>query len=156
MNLQRRTFLKSVLATGGTVALGTSVLPATVMAHWPKAAFEAKSVEEALKTLFESNEVTESDKITIGAPEIAENGAVVPIEVTVDLPNIQSIAIISEKNPVPLIAQFNFPEPANATGWLKTRIKMNETSNVVIVVKSDNQLFVARRDVKVTIGGCGG
>jgi sulfur-oxidizing protein SoxY len=156
MNLQRRTFLKTVLATGGTVALGAGILPTTVMAHWPKAAFEAESVEDALKILFESNEITESDKITIGGPEIAENGAVVPIEVTVDLPNIQSIAIIGDKNPVPLIAQFNFPEPTNATGWLKTRIKMNETSNVVVVVKADNQLFVARRNVKVTIGGCGG
>ena len=155
MNRQRRTFLKNVLATGGTVALGASVLPATVMAHWPQAAFESESLEDALKILFESNEVTESDKITIGAPEIAENGAVVPIDVTVDLSNIQSIAVIGEKNPIPLIAQFNFPKPENATGWLKTRIKMNKTSNVV-VVKADDQLFVARRNVKVTIGGCGG
>ncbi|EDN68140.1 sulfur/thiosulfate oxidation protein SoxY [Beggiatoa sp. PS] len=57
---------------------------------------------------------------------------------------------------MPLIAQFNFPEPENATGWLKTRIKMNETSNVVVVAKADGKLYVARRNVKVTIGGCGG
>jgi len=156
MSLPRRTFLKSLLATGGVMALGTTVLPTAVMADWPKAAFEAKSIEEALMALFESDEVTESDKITITVPEIAENGAVVPIEVSTQLPNIESMAVIAEKNPVPLIAQFNFPEPENATGWLKTRIKMNETSNVVVVAKANGKLYVARRNVKVTIGGCGG
>jgi sulfur-oxidizing protein SoxY len=158
MSLPRRSFLKSVLATGGAMALGATVLPTAVMAYWPKAAFEAKSIEEALMALFESDEVTESDQITIEVPEIAENGAVVPIkvEVSANLPNIESVAVIAEKNPVPLVAQFNFPEPENFTGWLKTRIKMGETSEVVIVAKADGKLYVARRNVKVTIGGCGG
>jgi sulfur-oxidizing protein SoxY len=156
MSLPRRSFLKSVLATGGAMALGATVLPTAVMADWPKAAFEAKSIEEALMALFESDEVTESDQITITVPEIAENGAVVPIEVSAQLPNIESVAVIAEKNPVPLVAQFNFPEPENFTGWLKTRIKMGETSEVVIVAKADGKLYVARRNVKVTIGGCGG
>jgi sulfur-oxidizing protein SoxY len=158
MSLPRRSFLKSVLATGGAMALGATVLPTAVMADWPKAAFEAKSIEEALMALFESDEVTESDQITIEVPEIAENGAVVPIkvEVSANLPNIESVAVIAEKNPVPLVAQFNFPEPENFTGWLKTRIKMGETSEVVVVAKADGKLYVARRNVKVTIGGCGG
>lgn len=156
MSLPRRTFLKSLLATGGVMALGTTVLPTTVMADWPKAAFEAKSIEEALMALFESDEVTESDKITITAPEIAENGAVVPIEVSAQLPKIESMVVIADKNPVPLVAQFNFPEPDNATGWLKTRIKMGETSNIIVVTKADGKLYMARRNVKVTIGGCGG
>jgi len=154
MNLPRRTFLKGVIATSGAMALGTAVLPPTVMADWPKMAFEAKTVEDALMALFESPDVKETDKIIIKAPSIAENGAVVPIEVTADLPNVESITIIGEKNPIPLIGQFNFTESVEP--WVKTRIKMGETSNVVAVVIANGVLFVMRREVKVTIGGCGG
>ncbi len=154
MNLPRRTFLKGVIATSGAMALGTAVLPPTVMADWPKMAFEAKTVEDALMALFESPDVKETDKIIIKAPSIAENGAVVPIEVTADLPNVESITIIGEKNPIPLIGQFNFTESVEP--WVKTRIKMGETSNVVAVVKANGDLYVMRREVKVTIGGCGG
>jgi sulfur-oxidizing protein SoxY len=151
--LPRRTFLKGIIATGGAMALGTTVLPSAVMADWPKLAFEATSVDEAMMALFESPDVEESDKITIDTPKIAENGAIVPVEITVNLPNVESITIISEKNPTPLIGQFEFAD--NAEAWVKTRIKMDQTSNIVAVVKADGKLYAARRKVKVTVGGCG-
>lgn len=153
MNVPRRTFLKGVLATSGVIALGSTLLP-TVLAKEARAAFEAKSVAEILTSLFDKTEITETDQIIIKAPEIAENGRVVPIEITTALPKVESITIIAEKNPVPLIAQFNFAE--NNEGYVKTRIKMAETSDVLAVVKADDKLYLARREVKITIGGCGG
>lgn len=154
MNIPRRSFLKSGLRAG-SVLLGTTLLPPAVMADWPEVAFQAKSVEEALMALFESAEVEETDKITITAPEIAENGAAVQVKVDVQLPKINSIAVIAEKNPVPLIAQFNFPDPEKAVGWIKTRIKMSESAHIVTVANVDGKLYVARKEVKVTVGGCG-
>ncbi len=154
MILARRTFLKGIIATGGTMALGTSLLPSTVMADWPKMAFEATSVEDAMMALFDSAEVEETDKIIIDTPDIAENGAVVPVEITANLPNVKSITIIGEKNPVPLIGHFDFAD--NTEGWIKTRIKMGKTSNVIAVVKADGKVYAARREIKVTLGGCGG
>jgi sulfur-oxidizing protein SoxY len=117
------------------------------------AAFQNKSLDEALSNLFEGT-AAESDKITIKAPHIAENGKVVPIEVSTDLPKVESITILSEKNPRPLVAKFNFV--GNAKGWLKTRIKMGGTGNVIVVVKADGKLYKASRKIKVTVGGCGG
>lgn len=154
MNIPRRTFLKGVLATGGAMALGTTVLPSAVMADWPKKAFEAKTVEDALKALFASDDTVETDQITIKAPDIAENGAVVPVEITANLPKVESIAIIGEKNTTPLAAQFKLA--ANAEPYIKTKIKMGETADIVTVVKADGKLYVARRQVEITIGGCGG
>lgn len=154
MNIPRRTFLKGVLATGGAMALGTTVLPPAVMAYWPEKAFEAKTVEKALEALFKSDDVEETDDITIEAPDIAENGSVVPVKVTANLPKVESITIIAEKNTVPLAAHFKLAD--NAESYIKTKIKMGETSNVVAVVKADDKLYVARRAVEITIGGCGG
>jgi len=153
-HLPRRTFLKSILATGGAMALGTTVLPSAVMADWPKMAFDASTIEEALLALFENDDVEESDKITIKAPDTAENGAVVPVSITANLRKVESITVIGENNPTPLIAQFNLAD--NAGNYIKTKIKMGETSNVVAVVKADGKLYVARRQVEITEGGCGG
>lgn len=158
MNIPRRTFLKGIVTTGGAMALGTTVLPPAVMADvadWPQEAFEAKTGEDALTALY-GEEFVDKSAIAIKAPIIAENGQVVPIEVTANLEKIESITIIAEKNPVPLVAQFNFPDPENAIGWVKTRIKMAETSDVIVVVKADDKFYTAHRNVKVTIGGCGG
>ncbi|MEK8017182.1 MAG: thiosulfate oxidation carrier protein SoxY [Candidatus Parabeggiatoa sp.] len=158
MNLPRRTFLKGIFATGGAMALGTTVLPQNVMADW-QTAVEAESVTEAEKALFEGAEITEitdENVIAIKLPEIAENGQVVPIEVTTNLDKLESITILAEKNTVPLVAQFNFPDPEKTVGWVKTRIKIAKTSNVVAVVKAKGQLYAARRELTVTLGGCGG
>ena len=153
MGMQRRDFLKHT-ATGGSVLLGASLFPQALMAEWPKAAFEAKTIDEALTALLGSAETTDSGDINIKAPDIAENGAVVPIQVTASLADLESIAIIVEKNPVPLIASFKFSE--GGVGYVSTRIKMGTTSDVVAVVKAGGKLHTARKEVKVTIGGCGG
>ncbi len=158
MNLPRRTFLKGVFATGGAMALGTSVLPQSVMADF-EMALEAESVSEAQQALFDGaqiTEITDENVIAIKVPDIAENGQVVPIEVTTNLEKLESITIFVEKNIVPLVAQFNFPYPEKAFGWVKTHIKMVDTSHIVAVVKANGQLYAARHEVTVTLGGCGG
>ncbi|MDM8546431.1 thiosulfate oxidation carrier protein SoxY [Candidatus Venteria ishoeyi] len=152
--MKRRTFITNALV-GGAAAAGAALLPrAAFSADWPKDAFEAKSVSDALSKLLGSSDQTESADITIKAPDIAENGAVVPVQVTATMPNVESISIIAEKNPVPLIASFQFGD--NGAGFVSTRIKMGKTSNVIAVVKADGKLFSAKKEVKVTIGGCGG
>jgi len=151
--MKRREFVKSTLA-GGAVVATAALLPQSVLAEWPKAAFESKTVDEALNALLGSAELTESADIAIKAPDIAENGAVVPIQVTTNMAKVESITIISAKNPVPLIASFKFA--ANNAGYVSTRIKMGKTSDVIAVVKADGKLFSAKKEVKVTIGGCGG
>jgi sulfur-oxidizing protein SoxY len=160
MNTPRRTFLKRVFATGGAIALSAIALPQSVMASWSKKAekaFYADTVGDASKVLFDKEKiVTDGGKVTIKAPDIAENGAVVPIEVMANLERVESIAIFGEENPKPLVAQFNFPDPDNAVGWVKARIKLARTSKVFAVVKADGKLYKAEREVKVTIGGCGG
>ncbi len=147
MNLPRRTFLKGVIATGGAMALGATVLPSTVLAD------EAKT-KKAIEELFGSSNASESNKITIKTPRLAENGKVVKVEVQAKLDNVESIALFVEGNRVPFVGQFNFSN--GAEGWIKTRIKMGQTSNVVAVVKANGQLYQAKRMVEVTVGGCAG
>jgi sulfur-oxidizing protein SoxY len=154
--MQRRTFLKGSLA-GGTVAVAVSaglLTPSAVLAAWPKRAFETESMETAMSDIFGTAQTQPSDAITIKAPDIAENGAVVPVSVETGMSNVEDIAIIAEKNGSPLAA--NFKLASNAQGYVSTRIKMAKTSNVIAVVKSGGKAYSARKEVKVTIGGCGG
>ena len=146
--LSRRRF------AGWTALLSAAVaVPARVWA-WarPEAAFIATGIDEALAGL--GGTPTVHDAIQFTTPDIAENGAVVPITVSTSLPNIETIAIIAEKNPAPLAASFDLG--GSSEGYVSTRIKMGKTSNVVAVVKSDGKLYSASKEVKVTIGGCGG
>ncbi len=155
-SMKRRTFLKGSVAVGviGT-ALGAGLLtPRTVMAAWPKNAFAARTVDAALDALTGSHALEGSDKISIRAPDIAENGAVVPVSVTTDIPNIESITILAEKNANPLTASFVLGK--GALGFVSTRIKMGKTSSVIAVVKAGGKLYSTGKEVKVTIGGCGG
>lgn len=154
--MKRRLFLKSTLAGGAvSVALSAGLLsPRAVLAAWPKDAFQAKTVQDALKGIYGSDLTKPSDKVSIKAPDIAENGAVVPVEVQTSLPNPESITIIAEENGTPLAASYNLA--SNAEGYISTRIKMGKTSNVIAVVKSGGTSYSARKEVKVTIGGCGG
>jgi sulfur-oxidizing protein SoxY len=121
-------------------------------AQWNRPAFEAKALAEALKSIGAAN-ARESDQIEFKAPEIAENGAIVPIEVTSRLPGPQIIYVFAEKNPNPLAASFEFLD--NVEPFFATRIKMRESAKLLIVVRTSNEFFSAGRDVKVTIGGCG-
>lgn len=154
--MKRRIFLKrSLTASAVGVAAGAGLLaPQQIIAAWNKAAFEAKEVPNALDALFNSNTLEASEEIKIKAPDIAENGAVVPITVETSLPDVESIAIIASENPVPLVANFDLGK--NAQGFVSTRIKMGKTGDVVGVVKSGGKLYSANKGVKVTIGGCGG
>ena len=155
MNQTRRTFLKSGLATGAVaVAVGAGLLtPQTVLAAWPKAAFEAKG-DAAMKALFGSTATTASGDIKIKAPDIAENGAVVPVSVTTSIGSIESISLFASSNPSPLAASFNLG--ATAEGFVSTRIKVRKTGKVNAIVKAGGKMYSASKDVKVTIGGCGG
>jgi sulfur-oxidizing protein SoxY len=154
-SMKRRTFLKGSLATGAVgLAVGAGLLtPQMVLAAWPKAAFEATSVDDALSGLYGSTTLTGSDQIKIKAPDIAENGAVVPVSVTTDLA-AESISIIAEKNASPLAASFILG--SDTEGYVSTRIKMGKTASVIAVVKTGDKLYSTGKEVKVTIGGCGG
>ena len=154
--MKRRTFLQGSLAGSAVaVAVGAGLLsPQTVFAAWPKAAFEAKSVQDAMTGLFGSADSTASDAIKIKAPDIAENGAVVPVSVDTSLTGVSKIALITEKNANPLAASFDLG--STAKGFISTRLKMSKTSDVIAVVEAGGKRYAARKNVKVTIGGCGG
>jgi sulfur-oxidizing protein SoxY len=156
LNELRRALLKGSCAAG-IVAVAASaglLVPGRALAaEWNKAAFEAKSISDAIKGLGAAG-VTDSKDILIKAPDIAENGAVVPVEVTSQIAGTQSIAIMTEKNPLPLLAVFEFDE--GAQGYVSSRIKMGQTSNVRVVVKAGGKYYSAVKEIKVTIGGCGG
>ncbi|HEY0722196.1 MAG TPA: thiosulfate oxidation carrier protein SoxY [Gammaproteobacteria bacterium] len=154
--MKRRVFLKGTLAGSAVaVALSAGLLsPRQVLAAWPNAAYEAKSVQDALKNLFGNDLTDASNTIEIKAPDIAENGAVVPVTIETSMKGVESISIIAEKNQTPLIASFTIP--ANTSPTISTRIKMGQTGNVIAVVKANGKLYSARKEVKVTIGGCGG
>jgi sulfur-oxidizing protein SoxY len=155
-NMKRRTFLKGTLAAGAVgVAASTGLLtPRAVLAAWPTAAFDAKSVSEALTALMGSDKLDGSDKIKIKAPDIAENGAVVPVSVESSIEGTSAISLLAEKNNTPLSASFNLG--SGTEGFVATRLKLAKTTSVIAVVKAGDTLYSSGKEVKVTIGGCGG
>jgi len=155
MNALRRNVLKGAAGAGAVaVAVAAGLLkPTQAMAAWNKPAFEAKSVGDAMKGLGVSSPADSKD-ISIKAPDIAENGAVVPVEVTSNIAGTTRIAIIAEKNGTPLVGSFNLS--GGAQGFVSTRIKMGQTSLVRAVVNAGGKSYTAAKEVKVTIGGCGG
>jgi sulfur-oxidizing protein SoxY len=157
MDAQRREWLKqgggvtllTLLAAAGWVAPG-GALGET----WNKSAFDTHSLDETLKALGGNASVPSSDVVFFSTPDIAENGAVVPIGVTSNLPKTESIAILIEKNPNTLAAVFDIPPGTEPS--LSTRVKMGQSSNVYALVKADGKYYVASKEIKVTLGGCGG
>lgn len=156
IDAKRRILLKGSIAAGSVgVAVGAGILsPSLVLANWNEAAFSAKSLPDALSSLMGSDATETNDAIKIKAPDIAENGAVVPVTVEMDLDGVKSIAIVASENQTPLIASFDLGE--SAMPFVSTRIKMARTSDVVAVVQTEDGLFSNAKEVKVTIGGCGG
>lgn len=154
MNSIRRTILRLAGSAGALAALGAAGLLRTAgaWAAWNKAGFESKALADAIKTLGAAN-AAESRDISITAPDIAENGAVVPIAVLSRIPNTQQISIIAEKNPFPLAATFDVSN--GGEGYISTRIKMGQTSDVWAIVKAGDKFFTAKKEVKITVGGCG-
>ncbi|HXU42874.1 MAG TPA: thiosulfate oxidation carrier protein SoxY [Burkholderiales bacterium] len=127
--------------------------PLSVLAAWNEQAFGAKTAADALKGIGVSAPAPSKD-IVIDAPQIAENGAVVPIEISSNVPGTTAIAVVIEKNPFPLAARFEFKE--GALPFVKLNVKMGETSDVRVVAFAGGQQLTATREIKVTIGGCGG
>jgi sulfur-oxidizing protein SoxY len=151
----RRTILKSAV---GLAALGlggslTSAYAAADAKAWPQDAFKQKSEADALKTLY-GKSVEASDKVKLDAPEIAENGAVVPISITTTLPNVTGISILVPGNPFTLAAAYKIAEGTEPS--VASRLKMAKTSGVIAVIESGGKLYSASKEVKVTVGGCGG
>lgn len=154
MNAVRRSLLKGAGSLGAlSVAVAAGLLkPTKVMAAWNEAGFNAKSVQDAMSAIGAGGAAT-SKEVLIKTPDIAENGAVVPVDIVTDLPNVESIAIFGEKNVFPLVSQYNLTD---FDGLLTTRIKLGTTSNVRAVVKAGGKHYTATKEVKVTLGGCGG
>ena len=146
---------KRLLLKGGVALAALAALPRTLLAAmWPEEAFAATEADAAMSALFGTNQATASDQITLKVPEIAENGAVVPVTMSTTLADVESISIVVKNNPRPLVASFEIP--AGTLPDVSSRIKMGETSDVTAVVKTADGLYSTSRQVKVTIGGCGG
>ena len=155
MNLQRRDMLRMTAVLGLAVSAGllSAGEAAAATEGWNAAAFDTKNLNDTVKALG-GGSVAVSREIVINAPDIAENGAVVPVSVTTTLPNVQQIAILVEKNPNALSA--NFTIPAGTDPFVSTRVKMAQTSNIHVLAKADGKWLVASKEIKVTLGGCGG
>ena len=155
MNNVRRSFLKLAGRVGALAAIGAASLlrsAAAWAANWNKSGFESKVLADVLNSLGAASPANSRD-IAITAPDIAENGAVVPVAVTSRIPNTQQISIVAEKNPFPLAATFEVS--GDSEGYVSTRIKMGQTSDVWAVVRADGKFFTARKEIKITVGGCG-
>ena len=156
MNVTRRTVLRgagSLGALSALVATGALKPTAVYAAEWNKAAFEAKDTAGALKGIG-AGSPADNQHLTIKVPDIAENGAVVPVDVISTIPNTSAISILVEKNPQPLSAHFEFAN--GALPEVSARLKMGQTSLVKAVAKADGKFYTAQKEVKVTVGGCGG
>jgi sulfur-oxidizing protein SoxY len=157
MDARRRKALKAggglalagVAASAGLLGSGEAL----AQAAWNKAAFDTKNLNDTVKALGGSG-ATESKEIVITSPDIAENGAVVPFSIASKLPKTESLALLVEKNPNMLAASFTIPDGTEPS--VTTRVKMGQTSNVLALVKADGKFFYAVKEVKVTLGGCGG
>jgi sulfur-oxidizing protein SoxY len=145
MNTLRRTV---VLALGALLAR-----PLAALAAWNKEAFGAKSAPDALKALGAAGAAPSKD-VLIEAPEIAENGAVVPVEISSNVRGTTALLVLIDHNPFPLVAKFDFME--GALPFVKLNVKMGETSEVRVIAEAGGKHYAATKEIKVTIGGCGG
>lgn len=150
MNQQRRDILKYTAVFGLMASAG--LITSVQAEEWNKAAFDGKSLDEVFKALG-SGTPEKSIAVVMNAPDIAENGAVVPVGISTTL-KAQQMAILVEKNPGTLAAQFFIP--AGTEPFITTRIKMAQASNVYALVKADGKWTMAVKEIKVTLGGCGG
>ena len=152
----RRVFLQRALAGGALAAFGGSGLlqpHLSLAAEWPRRAFDASSVEQVLQALYGTNLAADSTAIRLKAPRQAENGALVPLEVSTTLPSVASMAIVVDKNPRPLVGVMSFD---GAEPFLSLNIRMEQTSNVRALVYSENRLYVRQQLIRVTVSGYGG
>ena len=153
----RRKFLKagaSVAALSPWLGSGLLLPTSVLAAEWQKNAFTARQINDALKA-YGSTSAVESRDIVINAPEIAENGAKVEIEITSNIPNTRSLAVFADKNPMPLCSAIEFSGPV--LPYVREQLKLSESTRIRVVAKTgDGKTHVAFREIKVTLGGCGG
>ncbi len=156
MTNARRNILKKIaaLTAAGCAAAAGLLAPLKAFAAWPKEAFDAKTPKDLLETLFKGKTIEKSDAITLLAPELAENGGVVPITVTTTLPNVETITIIAEENPRALTSTYRLGK--RAAGSLGVRVKLGKTQNVTAIVVAQGKAYSATRRITVSVGGCGG
>jgi sulfur-oxidizing protein SoxY len=149
----RRQFL-SHAAKVATLMAGAGLLPLTAQAAYDGAAFEAKNLAEVLKALG-AGAPSESKDVSLTGPDIAENGAVVPVGVATTLPGAKRLLLLVEKNPNVLAAAFDVSDAVDAS--FSTRVKMGQSSNVyAVALMRDGKVLFAQKEIKVTLGGCGG
>ena len=150
MTIKRRNILKYIGLVGGFL-----LFPVKLLAEWPASAFKAETLQDAISKLNNSGVSSiETDKLNLKVPAIAENGALVPVTVSTDMDGIMRLSIIVEKNPNPLVADFELT--SNAVPAIKIRVKMAETSNVIALAQTRDRLYTRTQEVKVTLGGCDG
>jgi sulfur-oxidizing protein SoxY len=157
VNARRRMMLKgaAVLALTGMAGIRFDLTPAFAAANdkYPEDAFRQKSSDAAVKALY-GKTAEASDKVKLDAPEIAENGAVVPVSVSSSLPDVASISIFVSENPNALAASYKIP--AGTLANVANRLKMAKTTNVIAIVEAGGKLYSTSKEIKVTVGGCGG
>jgi sulfur-oxidizing protein SoxY len=154
--MNRRKFLKQSLLTMASVSAFASLIitPRKVFAAWPKDSFDITDLSKSINSVYGHDDLKESTKVKLKVPDIAENGAIVPINVKTKLDNVESIMVFVENNPQPLTSGYKFSSKAKPI--IGTRIKMGKTSRVIAAVKSNGTIYSASKEVKITIGGCGG
>lgn len=149
----RRDWLARSATVAGLMA-SAGLWPAMARAEWTQAAFDAKNLADAVKALGGSAP-SESKDVTLTGPDIAENGAVVPIGAATTLPGVKRLLILVEKNPSVLAAVFDISDAVDAN--IATRVKMGQSSNVyAVAMMNDGKVLFAQKEIKVTLGGCGG
>lgn len=152
MQTRRQNLQQSAIVAG--LLAGTGLFPQYALAAFNKAAFDAKSIADALKA-YGVGAPTESKDVTITGPDIAENGAVVPLGASTSLASVKQLLIMVEKNPSALVAMFNVTDSIDAN--ISTRAKMGQSSDVyAVAITNDGKALFAKKEVKVTLGGCGG
>ena len=153
--MNRRNFIKnSMLFAGSLVAVPSLIVSGKAYAAWPEKSFDIKDLTESVSSVYGHSNLEESSKVKLKAPEIAENGAIVPINVSTTLDNVESIMIFVENNPQPLSSGYKLTSLSEPS--IGTRLKMGKSSNVMAAVKSGDKVYTSTQEVKVTIGGCGG
>ena len=153
--MNRRNFIKnSMLFAGSLVAVPSLIISGKAYAAWPEKSFDIKDLTESVSSVYGHSNLEESSKVRLKAPEIAENGAIVPINVSTSLDNVESIMIFVENNPQPLSSGYKLTSLSEPS--IGTRLKMGKSSNVMAAVKSGDKVYTSTQEVKVTIGGCGG
>jgi sulfur-oxidizing protein SoxY len=152
--MQSRREMLSTSTTLAALMVSVGLLPTAAQANWSKEAVEAKTLADAAKGLGGGAPVASKD-VTITGPDIAENGAVVPVGASTSLPGVKRLALMVEKNPNALAAVFDVTDAIDAN--VSTRVKMGQSSNVfAVAIMNDGKVLYAQKEIKVTLGGCGG